>query len=153
MSIMEKVQQDMKDAMRAQDAARLGAIRLIRAELLKAEKDKGLKLDEAREMAVLQTMLKQRRDSIEQFEQAGRAEMAAREAAEAVIIQSYLPEQLGEAEIDAIIGEALTQAGAVDPKQMGKLMGTIMGKLKQTGKPFDGKAVNEKAKARLEASA
>ena len=151
MGLKEQISEDMKAAMIAKNSERLGALRLIKAELLKAEKEKGLALDSTREMAVLQSMLKQRRDSIEQFEAAGRTEMAAQERSEAEVIQSFLPQSLSEEEMNAIIDQVLAEAGTPDPKQLGKLMGQIMGKLKATGKPFDGKAANEAVKSRLDA--
>jgi len=152
MTIKERVSRDLKASMLARDEARTGALRLIRAEILKAEKEKGLAIDETREMAILQAMLKQRQDSIEQFERAGREDLAAKERAEVQIIKPYLPDSLSEAEILAIIDAVLAEAGAPDPKQMGKLMGQVMAQLKATGRPFDGKLANERVRARLSAS-
>lgn len=148
MAIIDNITADLKAAMLARDEMRTGTLRMVRAEMLKAEKEKGQPIDETRQMAILQAMLKQRQESIEQFEKAGRSEMAEREQAEAVIIKSYLPESLSDAEMDAIIDEVLAGV-APEQRQMGKLMGQVMGKLKATGKPFDGKAANERVKARL----
>lgn len=149
MSIIDKISGDLKSSMIARDEGRTGALRMIRAEFLKAEKEKGTPVDDTRAMAILEKMLKQRQESIEQFEKAGRNDLADKEKAEAVILRAYLPEPLSEAEMDAIIAATLDEAGTPDPKQLGKLMGNVMSKLKATGRPFDGKGVNEKVKARL----
>ena len=149
MAIKEKISEDLKAAMMARDEGRTGALRLIRAEILKAEKEKGQEMDDTRAMAILQTMLKQRQESHEQFERAGRSDLAEKEKAEAAIIRSYLPEALSVEEIQAIIDEALAENGPADPKQMGKIMGLVMGRLKVAGRPFDGKAATERVRARL----
>lgn len=148
MGIKERVVEDMKAAMLGKEQDRLDALRLIRAEMLKAEKETGQPPDDERQMAVLQKMLKQRQESIEQFDKAGRKEMADQERREAAVIQSYLPESMSEAEIRAAIEEVVAATGA-DPKQMGKIMGQVMGKLKASGKPFDAKGVNQWVKERL----
>ncbi|MEN6625165.1 MAG: GatB/YqeY domain-containing protein [Candidatus Sumerlaeia bacterium] len=149
MGLNEQIVQDLKEAMGARDQKRVDTLRLIRAEFLKAEKEKGQALTEERAMDVMQRMLKQRHESIEQFTAAGRADLADKERAEADLIKTYLPEPLGEAEIDAAIDAVLAQTGPVDPKQMGKVMGQVMGKLKGLGKPVDGKVVGERVKAKL----
>ena len=125
---------------------------MVRAEILKAEKEKGETVGDERAMAILQSMLKQRQDSIEQFERAGRQDLAAKEKGEAQIIREYLPEPLGPDEILAVIDAVLTEATAPDIKQMGKLIGQVMGRLKALGRPFDGKFANERVRARLESS-
>lgn len=147
MSIKDKIAQDMKQAMLAHETERLGALRLIRAEMLKAEKEKGTLVDDERMLSILQTMLKQRKDSIEQFEKAGREDLASKERAEAVIIGQYLPEGLSEEEIAAIIDAVIAETP--EPRQMGPLMGKVMGRLKATGKIFDGKAVNALVRGRM----
>ncbi len=149
MSIGERIISDMKAAMTAREQTRLDTIRLIRAELLRAEKEKGLALTPEREIDVLQKMLKQRRESIDQFQAAGRADLADKERAEAVIIEAYLPASLTGAEIDAVIDEVLAAAGTPDPKQFGRLTGQVMAQLKATGRPFDGKSVNDRIRSRL----
>jgi hypothetical protein len=152
MTIKERVSQDLKESMLARDEARTGALRMMRAEILKAEKEKGQDIDEAREMAILQSMLKQRQDSIEQFEKAGREDLAAKERAEVRYIKAYLPDSLSEAEILAIIDAVVAEAGAEGVKQMGKLMGQVMAQLKATGRPFDGKLANQRVRESLGAS-
>lgn len=149
MTIIEQISADLKASMIAKDETKTGTLRMVRAEFLKAEKEKGLPVDDTRAMAIMQTMLKQRQESIDQFEKAGREDLAAKERTEAAIIKTYLPSALSVDEVNAIVDAVLAEAGAPDPKQMGKLMGTIMGRLKATGRPFDGKAVNEQVKARL----
>jgi uncharacterized protein len=149
MALSATISEDLKAAMKARDEGRTGALRLIRAELLKGEKETGQPLDAQAEIKVLQRMLKQRQESIEQFETHGRAEMAARERAEADVIQFYLPQGLTDGQIDTAINEVLACHPDAGPRKMGALMGEIMGKLKATGKPFDAKAVNAKVKARL----
>ncbi len=147
--IKDRVTEDMKAAMMARDNDKLGALRLMKAEIMKAEKEKGTAIDEAREIAILQSMLKQRRDSIEQFEKAGREDLASKERAEAAIIGAYLPEGLSTGEVKAIIDAVIAENPDADPKQMGKLMGQIIGRLKATGKPFDAKEANVLVKERL----
>ena len=149
MSIVDKISGDLKAAMIARDETRTGTLRLIRAEILKAEKEKGTPVDDTRAMAILQTMLKQRQESIEQFEAAARHDLADKEKSEAAILRTYLPEPLSADEVNAVIDAVLADSGAIDPKQMGKVMGQIMGRLKGLGRPFDGKAVNEQVKGRL----
>lgn len=149
MSIRDRVTQDMKAAMAARDQARLDALRLIRAEILKADKETGQPIDDDQQMAVLQKMLKQRQEAIEQYVAGGRPEQAEQERQEAAIIQAYLPEPLDEAAIRETIDAVLAEAGAVDAKQMGRIIGAVMGKLKATGRPFDGRHVNQLVREKL----
>ncbi len=150
MSLAEQITADMKEAMKAKDKTRLGTLRMVRAEILKKEKEKaGTGLDDATVTALLNTMVKQRRDSIEQFDAAGRGELAETERAELAIIENYLPEALSEGEICRIIDEVIEATGAIGGTDLGKVMGPVMGKLKATGKSFDGKAVNGQVKTRL----
>jgi hypothetical protein len=149
MGIKEQIVADMKTAMAGRDKPRLEALRLIRAEMLKAEKETGVAPDDDRQMAILQKMMKQRQESIEQYEKGGRTELADQERGEMAVIQAYLPESLSDEEIRATIDAVLAGAGELDPKQMGKIMGQVMGKLKASGKPFDGKAVNQLVRERL----
>lgn len=147
MSIKDQILADLKAAMLARDEKRTAALRLIKAEMLKAEKEKGEQLDAAAQMAVLQKMVKQRRDSIEQYEAAGRDDLAETERGEAAVIEDYLPDALSEQEIRSTIDEVVGQGDGAG--QLGKVMGQVMGRLKATGRPFDGKAVNQLVKARL----
>ena len=149
MALKDTIATHLTESMKARDEGRTSALRMIRAELLKAEKETGEAPDAQKEIQVLQRMLKQRQESVEQFRAGGRAEMADKEEAEAKVIQAYLPQGLSDAEIDAAIDEVLAAHAGADAKQMGAIMGQVMGKLKATGQPFDGKAVNARVKARL----
>ncbi len=125
MSLKEELKQAMKDAMRSKDKARLGAIRLIQAEIKRIEVDERIEIDDTRVLAILDKMLKQRRDSISQYEAAGRNDLADVEIFEAGIIQEFLPAQLSMDEITALIDDAMAKTGAVEMKDMGKVMGMI----------------------------
>ncbi len=136
-----RIQEDVKAAMKAKDKARLGALRLITAAIKQKEVDERTELNDDQVIAVLEKMVKQRKDSIAQYEKAGRTELAEQEAFEIGIIQEYLPEPLSEAEIDALITEAIKATGAAGMKDMGKVMGWLkprlagradMGKVSQT---------------------
>lgn len=136
----------MKDAMRAQDKDRLGVIRMATAAIKQIEVDERIELDDARVLATLEKMIKQRRESVAAFEQGGRPELAAKEAAEIVVLQSFLPAQLSDAEIDSLIAEALATTGATTARDMGKVMNELRPKL--AGRADTG-AVSQKVKARL----
>jgi uncharacterized protein YqeY len=146
MSLKERIQQDVKDAMRAKDKPRLGTIRLITAAIKQREVDERIELDDTQVLVVLDKMCKQRRESITQFEQAGRDDLAAQEKAELELIQQYLPEQLTEAEINELIDAAMEQTGASSMKDMGKVMGQLKPKLQGRA---DMGAVSALIKARL----
>jgi len=145
-SLKDKLQQDMKDALRGGDKPRLGVIRLILAAVKQREVDERIELDDAQITTVLDKMSKQRRDSLEQYEKAGRDDLAEQEKFELGILKSYLPEQLGDAEIDALIEEAVQATGASSMKDMGKVMGQLKNKLQGRA---DMGAVSGKIKARL----
>jgi uncharacterized protein YqeY len=115
----------MKAAMRAKDAARLSAIRLILAAIKQREVDERIVLDDAQVLAVIEKMIKQRRDSITQFRAAAREDLATKEEYEVGVIQAYMPAQLGDAEIDAIIAKAIADSGATGAKDMGKVIGLV----------------------------
>ena len=119
----------MKDAMRAKDKARLGTIRLALAEIKRVEVDERIDPDDARVTSILDKMVKQRRESIKQFETAGRDELVAQEQSEIEVLQEFLPQALGEEEIDAIIASALEETGASGMQDMGKVMGLMKPKL------------------------
>ncbi|MGB0444971.1 MAG: GatB/YqeY domain-containing protein [Porticoccaceae bacterium] len=125
MSLKEQIHTAMKDAMRAKEKARLGAIRLIQAEVKRIEVDERIDVDDQRLIAIMDKMVKQRRDSIAQYEAAGRAELAAVEVAEIAVIQDFLPTALTEDEIDALIQQAITSTGAESMRDMGKVMGIL----------------------------
>ena len=141
-----KLTEAMKDAMRAQDKDRLGVIRMATAALKQIEVDERVELDDARVLATLEKLIKSRRESATAFEAGGRPELAAKENAEIVVLQSFLPAQLSEAEIDALISEAITETGAASARDMGKVMNILRPKL--AGRADTG-AVSQKVKSRL----
>jgi hypothetical protein len=146
MSLKETLQQDMKAAMRAADKRRLGVIRLINAAIKQREVDERIDLDDSQVIVVLDKMAKQRRESIEQYEKAGRNDLAEQEHFELEVLKTYLPEQLDDAEIDAMIAEAIAATGAQSVKDMGKVMGQLKARL--AGRADMG-AVSGRIKARL----
>jgi uncharacterized protein YqeY len=128
MSLRDKITEDMKTAMRSGDKERLGHIRMLQAAIKQREVDERIVLDDAQVLAAVEKMVKQRREAIAQFEAGGRADLVAKENAEIATLQAYLPAQLGDAEIDALVAEAIAQTGAASVKDMGKVMGVIKGK-------------------------
>jgi uncharacterized protein YqeY len=133
--------------MKAQDAARTSALRMAKAALMNKEIDKRAPLEDAESVKVLQGLVKQREDSIEQFQKAGRAELVAKEEAERVILAAYLPAEVSDAEIAAAVEKAVAETGATTAKDMGKVMKAALSAL--AGKPADGKKVSEAVKRRL----
>ena len=150
MSLKEQISEEIKAAMKAKDKVRLEAVRSIKKVLIEKEsevKGKGQEtLTPEQELEVLMQQAKQRRDSIEQYHQAGREDLAETEKAELVIIEEFLPEQLSDAEVAAIIDEAIAEVNASSPKDMGKVMGPVMQRLKGQA---DGKKVQELVKTKL----
>jgi len=129
MSLKQRLTDDMKTAMKAGDKGTLGVIRLVNAAIKQKEIDERIELDDAQVVAVLDKMVKQRRDSVEQYAKAGREDLADVERAEIVVIERYLPAKLGEAEIVAAIDAAIAATGASGPADMGRLMGALKGEL------------------------
>jgi uncharacterized protein YqeY len=129
MSLKQQISDDMKAAMRAKETARLGAIRLLLAAMKQREVDERIELSDADVVAIIEKMLKQRRDSINQYEAAGRNDLADVEKFEVGVLQAYMPQQLSEAEINAEVGEAIAATGAAGPQDMGKVMGVLKAKL------------------------
>jgi len=128
MALKERITEDMKSAMRAGDKDRLGTIRLALAAIKQREVDERVSLDDAQVLAVLEKMIKQRREAIIQFDSGGRADLVAKETAEIAVLQGYLPARLSDAEIEALIREAIAATGAVSIKDMGKVMGAVKAK-------------------------
>lgn len=147
MSLLERVQKDMVEAMKAKEELRLGTVRAIKAALLKYKADNMKDADEAAEMQLLKSMVKQRLDSIEQFRNAGRTELADREEAEMKIITSYLPQAASEEEMLAAVEAALAETGATGKAQMGVVMKAAQTRL--TGKTVDGKALSDLVRSKL----
>ena len=148
MPLIDQVSQAMVAAMKSRDEARLSALRMIKAALMKQKVDSPKPLDEAAEMQVLKSLVKQRIDAAEAFRKAGRVEQAEKEEAERAIVESYLPAAATEQEIEAAIAEALAETGATSPKQMGLAMKAAQARLK--GKTVDGKALSDKVRSRLQ---
>ena len=128
MTLKERITEDMKSAMRAGEKDRLATVRLILAGIKQREVDERITLDDAQVLAVLDKMAKQRKESIKEFEKGARPDLVAKETAELAIVQGYLPQQLSDAELDAIIAEAMATTGASSVKDMGKVMGIVKGK-------------------------
>jgi uncharacterized protein YqeY len=147
MALIDQVQQDMVAAMKGRDEARLSALRMIKAALMKQKVDAPKPLDEAAEMQVLKSLIKQRTDAAEMFRKGGREEQAQKEEAERTLIEAYLPAAASEAEIDEAIQTAIAETGVTSQKQMGVVMKAVQAKLR--GKTLDGKALSEKVRARL----
>ena len=129
MSLKDQITEDMKNAMRAKDTARLGAIRLLLAAIKQREVDDRVVLDDAAVIAIIEKMLKQRKDSISQFEKANRDDLVAIEAAEMLILQAYLPAQMSDAEVEAAVAAAVASTGAAGPQDMGKVIGALKSQL------------------------
>ena len=127
--LKKRITDDMKSAMKAKDKQALKAVRMILGAIKQKEVDDRIELDDAQVMAVIQKMVKQRKDSISQFSDAGRTDLVEVEEAELVIINSYMPEQLSDVEVAAAVDKAITDSGAVSMKDMGKLMGMLKGQL------------------------
>ena len=146
MSLKGQITDDMKSAMKAGDKDRLRAVRLILAAIKQIEVDKRVEIDDAAVLSILDKMVKQRRDSVEQFQKGGRDDLVNIELAEIAVIETYLPEQLSNEELDALINEVISATGAESIRDMGKVMGQI--KSKAAGRADMG-AVGAKVKARL----
>ena len=146
MTLKERLTEDMKSAMRAGEKDRLGVVRMILAGIKQREVDERIALDDTQVLSVLEKMAKQRKESIAQFESGGRADLVAKENAELTLIQSYLPAQMSDAELDAMIAEAIAATGATTVKDMGKVMGIV--KTKAAGRADMG-AVGARIKQKL----
>jgi hypothetical protein len=129
MSLKARVTDDMKTAMRAKDSARLGTIRLLLAAIKQREVDERIELDDAAVSSIVEKLIKQRKDSISQFQAAGRDDLVAAEQAELVVLQAYLPEQLSAAEVEAAVVAAIAESGATSARDMGKVMGLLKPRL------------------------
>ena len=128
MTLRERITDEMKTAMRSGDKDRLGLIRMLQAAIKQREVDERITLDDVQTLSVIEKMIKQRRESVVQFEAGGRADLVAKEVAEIAVLADYLPTQLSDAELDALIQEAMAATGATSVKDMGKVMGIVKGK-------------------------
>jgi len=147
-SLKARITADMKAAMKAKDKGRLGTIRLIQAAIKQVEVDQRIELDDAAVIAIVDKMVKQRRESISQYDKAGRDDLSAQEVSEIEVLQDYLPEQLSEAEIEAFVDAAISDTGASSIRDMGKVMGQLKPKLQGRA---DMGAVSGLIKSRLNA--
>jgi uncharacterized protein YqeY len=147
MALIDQLQKEMLVLMKAKDEARLSAVRMLKAALMKEKVDSMKPLDEAAELKVLNSLVKQRQDSADMYRKGGRPEQAEKEESEKRVLESYMPAAATEAELDAAIAEALAETGATTSKQMGLVMNAVKAKL--TGKRIDGKELSGKVKAKL----
>ena len=149
MCLTEQIQKDIVTAMKAKDEARLSTLRMVKSALHLKQVEKMAPLDDKESQAVLTTLIKQRKDSVEQFTKGGRQEMADKEAAEIVLIEAYLPKAAGEAEIAAGVAAAIAEMGSPTIKDMGAVMKNAMARFAAAGQRVDGKVVSEAVKAAL----
>ncbi len=149
MSISEQIQKDMTAAMKARDERRLSTLRMVRAALKNREIDKRAPLDDREAMQVLGTLIKQRKDSVEQFSKGGRQDLADKEAAEITLIEAYLPKEAGAEEIAATVRATIAEMGSPTMKDMGAVMKNVMAKFAASSARVDGKIVSETVKKEL----
>ena len=149
MTISERITQDVTAAMKARDEHRLSTLRMVKSAIKNKEIDKRAPLDDQEALAVLSTLIKQRKDSIEQFTKGGRKELADKEAAEIVIIEGYMPKAAGEEEIASVVRSAISEMGTPTMKDMGAVMKNSMAKFAASGTRVDGKVVSETVKKLL----
>jgi uncharacterized protein YqeY len=148
MSLKDKIIADLTAAMKAKDADRLSTLRMVKANLMNRQIEKGGELTDEEITKALQTLVKQRRDSVESFEKAGRTDLAAREATEITVIEAYLPRSATQDEIEAAVSAAITETGAASIKDMGNVMKAAMAHL--AGRSADGKLVSDAVRAKLQ---
>ena len=149
MTISERITQDITTAMKAREEHRLTTLRMVKSAIKNKEIDKRAPLDDQEAMAVLNTLIKQRKDSIEQFTKGGRQELADKEAAEIVMIEAYLPKAAGQEEVEATVRAAISEMGSPTMKEMGAVMKNAMAKFAASGTRVDGKIVSETVKKLL----
>lgn len=147
MNLNDKVAADITAAMKARDAGTLSALRMLKAAMMNKGVEKGRDLEDAEVLQVVSSLVKQRRDSIEQFSKAGRTDLVEKETGEIKVLEAYLPPAASTADIDAAVAAAIAETGASSPKDMGKVMKAVMPML--AGKNADGKAVNEAVRRKL----
>ena len=147
MTLTEKVNAEISAAMKAKDAPRLSALRMVKAAIMNKEVEKSRSLEDAEVLQVLSSLVKQRRDSIEQFSKAGRADLVDKEAAEIRVLEEYLPPAASAEEIEAAVAAAIAETGAASAKDIGKVMKAVMPRL--AGKNADGKTINEAVRRTL----
>ena len=148
MSLKERIVKDMTAAMKSKEAARLSTLRMVKAALQNREIEKGEPLNDDETAKLLQSLVKQRRDSVEQYARAGRAELADKERAEITVIEEYLPQAASREEIEQAVAEAIAETGATSLKEMGAAMKAAMARL--AGRNADGRTVNEVVRSKLQ---
>ena len=147
MTLTERIAKDMTESMKARDQARLSALRMAKAALMNGEVSKGRALEEGEALQVLASLIKQRRDSIDQFGKAGRTDLVEKERAELAVLEQYAPPAVGAADLEQAVDAAIRETGAAGPKDMGRVMKAVMSSL--AGRSVDGKAVNELVRRKL----
>lgn len=147
MGLNEKVGADITAAMKAKDAPRLSALRMLKAALMNKNVEKGRELEDAETLQVVSSLVKQRRDSIEQFSKAGRTDLVEKETGEIAVLEQYLPPAVSAEEIDAAVADAIAETGAASQKDIGKVMKAVMPRL--AGKNADGRLVNDAVRRKL----
>ena len=147
MALTETINTDITTAMKAKDAARLSALRMLKAAIMNKGVEKGRDLEDAEVLQVVSSLVKQRRDSIDQFSKAGRTDLVDKEAADVAVLETYLPPAATPEEIEAAVAAAVAETGAASPKDMGKVMKAVMPKL--AGKNADGRTVNDAVRRKL----
>jgi uncharacterized protein YqeY len=147
MGLMDRIGQDITAAMKAKDQGRLSPLRMAKAALVNREVEKGRALEEAEAAQVIASLIKQRRDSIEQFAKGGREDLVAKETAEMLVLEAYLPPPIAPAELEAAVDAAIAETGASSVKDLGRVMKAVMGKL--AGRTVDGRAINEIARRKM----
>jgi hypothetical protein len=147
MSLMERISADIAAAMRSRDQGRLAPLRMAKAALVNTEVQRGRALEDAEAQLVIASLIKQRRDSIEQFRAGGRADLADKEAAEIVTLEAYLPPPIDPAEVDRAVDAAIAETGASSAKDLGRVMKAVMSRF--AGRAVDGRTINEAVRRRL----
>ena len=147
MAFIDRISEDLTAAMRARETMRLATLRMAKAALMNREVERGRALDDTESLQVIASLIKQRRDSIEQFTKGGREDLASKEAAEMAVLEAYLPPAIGEAEIATAIDAAITETGATGARDMGKVMKAVMARFQ--GATLDGKVVSDLVRKRL----
>jgi uncharacterized protein YqeY len=147
MKLIDRISSDIAQAMRAREQTKLAALRMAKAALMNSEVQRGRVLEDAEAQQVIASLIKQRRDSIEQFTKGGRHDLADKEAAEITILEAYVPPPLGAAEIEAAVDAAIAETGAASAKDLGRVMKAVMNRV--AGRTVDGKAINEAVRRKL----
>jgi uncharacterized protein YqeY len=147
MAFIDRISDDLTGAMRSRDQLKLGALRMAKAALMNREVERGRPLDDSESLQVIASLIKQRRDSFEQFDKAGRKDLADKEQAEIAVLETYLPPPIAASELERLVDDAIGETGAASAKDMGKVMKAVMGKL--AGAAVDGKVVSELVKRKL----